>query len=301
MEAPMSMQANCVSVSAERQSPRWLQGTVEVDGARVHYVEAGQGEVVLLLHGYPQDHRAWRHQIGALSARYRVIAPDWLGFGRSERRLDVAPDYEAESERIGRFADQLGLSRFNLICHDYGGYIGLGYVIRHADRVLRFALLNSRAHGTFRPWFYRFSLVQGWVARHALMRRLAALLPLAALHRRGLRRYVALGCFSEELGQAYVSWMDPPAGRRWFYHFFAHYHLPVRPELGMGLANISCPVAIIWGDRDPYIPFSTAQELSARIARATLTQLPGADHFVMEERPDEVNQALEQLLATPLA
>lgn len=173
--------------------------------------------------------------------------------------------------------------------------------IRHPDRVLRLAILNSRAHGTFKPWFYRFSLLQGWVARHAWTRRLAALLPLAALHRVSLRRYVALGCFSEEIRDDYVAWMDQRLGRRWFFHFFAHYDVPVRPELGRGLANVDCPAAIIWGDRDPYIPFSIARELSTRLPRATLTPLPGADHFVMEERPVEVNQALERLLATPLA
>lgn len=276
-------------------------GEVTVDGARMHYVEAGQGEAVLLLHGYPQDHRTWRHQIAALSTRYRVVAPDLLGFGKSARRLDVLPTYEAESERIGRFAEVLGLSRFNLMCHDYGGYLGLGYTIRHPERVLRLAILNSRAHGIFTREFYRFSLAQHWVSRHASMRRLAALLPLAALHRRGLRKYVKRGCFSPQLLDGYLSWMDEPLGRRWYFHFFAHYHVPVRPELAAGLSSITCPVAVVWGDADSYIPFSTALELATRIPHATLTHLRGVDHFVMEERPAAVTAALEQLLATSLA
>ncbi len=71
--------------------------------------------------------------------------------------------------------------------------------------------------------------------------------------------------------------------------------------LAAGLGRVGCPTAIIWGDRDRYIPFSTARELAERIPGATLTQLTGGDHYIMEERPDEVTAALLELLARPCA
>jgi pimeloyl-ACP methyl ester carboxylesterase len=71
------------------------------------------------------------------------------------------------------------------------------------------------------------------------------------------------------------------------------------PELSAGLGRIGCPTAIIWGDRDRYIPFATARELAERIPGAMLTQLTGADHYIMEERPAEVTDALLELLARP--
>ncbi|MGH3636881.1 MAG: alpha/beta fold hydrolase, partial [Mycobacterium sp.] len=74
-------------------------------------------------------------------------------------------------------------------------------------------------------------------------------------------------------------------------------HVPRIPELAAGLDEIRCPTAIIWGDRDPYIPFETARELADRIPNATLTCLRGGDHYIMEERPDEVTSALLDLLA----
>jgi pimeloyl-ACP methyl ester carboxylesterase len=263
---------------------------------RVHHFEAGEGEPVLLLHGYPQSGSCWRHQVSALAKKHRVIVVDWPGFGRSPGP-DSPPTYDNEVERIGALADSLRLDRFNLIAHDYGGFLALGYVLRYADRVSRLALLNSRAHSIFRPWFYRFSLGQRWAAVHApaVVRRL----PLRRMHHLALRPYRTLGCFDDELENEYLGWMDTPEGRRRFAEFFSHYHVPAVDWLSDGLERITCPTAVVWGDRDRYIPFSTARELTDRIPDATLTRLAGADHYVMEERPEEVTAALLELLARP--
>jgi len=259
-------------------------------------VEAGAGEPVLLLHGYPQSASCWRHQIPVLAQRYRVIAPDWPGFGRSAPP-DTPATYEAEVDRIERLADSFSLDRFNLVAHDYGGFLGLGYVLRRPDRVMRLALLNTRAHSVFRPWFYRFSLGQRWAAMHA--RGTLSRLPLRRLHHVALQPYRRLGCFDEALEDEYLGWMDTQRGRPTFVEFFRNYHLPAVPELSAGLDSIGCPTAIIWGDRDRYIPFATARELVERIRGASLTRLTGGDHYIMEERPDEVTDALLELLSRP--
>lgn len=260
----------------------------------VHYTDTGTGEPVLLLHGYPQTAACWRHQIPGLAADHRVVAPDLPGFGRSDPP-DSPATYDAEVARIDQFADSAGLDRFNLIAHDYGGFLGLGYTLRHPERVKRLALLNTRAHGVFRRWFYEVSRGQRMLVTHApgLTRRL----PLRAIHEKFLAPYRRMGCFDDALADEYLGWLDTPRGRQTFIDFFRHYHLPVLPWLGDGLGQIDCPTAIIWGDRDRYLPVSTAQQLAQRIPHATLTQLSGGDHYIMEQRPDEVTQALRELLA----
>jgi pimeloyl-ACP methyl ester carboxylesterase len=119
------------------------------------------------------------------------------------------------------------------------------------------------------------------------------------MHHVALRPYRALGWFDTALEDEYLGWMDTPRGRRTFAEFFMHYHLRAVPELSQGLSRISCPTAVIWGDRDRYIPFGTARELAERIPGATLTRLAGGDHYIMEERPAEVTEALLELLARP--
>lgn len=272
--------------------------TWDIDGRRVFAVSAGRGEPVLLLHGYPQSASCWRHQIEALAGDHHVVAPDWPGFGRSDPPSS-APTYDNEVERIERLVEQLGWQRFNLCAHDYGGFVGLGYVIRHPERVLRLALLNTRAHGIFRPWFYRFSLCQHWIATRTVLAAAARRAPLGALHHRALARYRTKGCFDTALEAEYLGWMDTPQGRQTFWEFFAHYPVPAIEWLSERLDGIRCPTTVIWGDRDPYVPFATARELADRIPDATLIRLRGADHYIMEERPREVTDALLALLNRP--
>ena len=99
----------------------------------------------------------------------------------------------------------------------------------------RLALLNTRAHGVFRPWFYRFSLGQRWVATHDWVAAPVRRLPLGAMHHLALGRYRKPGCFDVDLEAEYLGWMDTPQGRRTFFEFFAHYHVPPIPWLaGIG-------------------------------------------------------------------
>ncbi len=197
--------------------------------------------------------------------------------------------------------DALGLARVNLIGHDYGGFLGLGFVIRHPDRVKRFCLINSRAHRTFSRRIYPLFSSQCFAARRRWLRWIFDCIPLGTIHRFLMRRFVARRSFDRALLDEYVGWLDTREGRRWVAYFFAHYDTVPRPELARGLPGIRCPVAIIWGDRERHLPFSTAEELAASIPGARLHRIVGADHFVMEERPGDVNDALRSLLASSVA
>jgi pimeloyl-ACP methyl ester carboxylesterase len=266
-----------------------------LEGARLAHVDTGEGEPVLLLHGYPQSHRAWRFQIGPLAARHRVIAPDWFGWGRSERTERLSTRYDDEVERIGALLDALGMPAVNLIAHDYGGFLGLGFLARHPQRVLRFGILNSRAHRTF-PWpsYLPFGLI-GLASRGPGLRRLVESLPLYAMHRRGLAPYVRRGCFSAGEVDGYIGWMATAEGRRWFAHFYSGYDVRTRPGLRAALPGIRCPTAAVWGDRDPFCPLAIAEEFASLVPGARLHRIRGG-HFIMEERPDEVLGAIEDLL-----
>ncbi|MGA6206195.1 alpha/beta fold hydrolase [Nocardia testacea] len=281
---------------AARPAPAPYETTV--DGARLCYVAAGSGDPLVLLHGWPQSHSAWREQIGPLSDSRRVIAPDWLGWGASARDTTLPCDYDSEVDRLARMLDALALDRVDLACHDYGGFLGLGLVQRHPDRVRRLAILNSRAHATF---VARYALLFGaftTAARHRLGRRLLATPPIHAVHRWGLHRYIRNGTFTPDRLEQYLALLRTPEGRRWYAHFWAGYQVRVRPELGARLSEITCPTTVIWGIRDPAIPLATAAELARHIPHAELVRID-ADHFLMEQRADEVTAALRNWLRRP--
>ena len=275
-----------------------LQST-QVDGVRLAYREAGSRdhEPVVLVHGYPANHRCWRHQIPVLAQSHRVLAVDLIGWGNSERPRSLAFDYDTEVDRLGRVLDALGLAQVNLFGHDYGGFLSLGFAQRHPHRVRRLAILNSRAQGTFVPrWYATFALV-GLLGRAPGLRTLAARLPLGAMNRRGMAALVSDGTLEPALLDDYVGWMADREGARWLLHFFAEYSVRRRPELSDGLAQIGCPTAVVWGRLDRYLPTAIAQELAAEIPSAELTMIDEAGHFVMEERPSAVTDALLRLLA----
>jgi pimeloyl-ACP methyl ester carboxylesterase len=289
------------SPSAARAQPLLdeRRSDLVVDGLRIAVFERGAGEPCVLLHGYPQDHWCWRHVGAALAASHRVIAPDWFGWGQSERSLEAAPAYDLEVERLEGLLDALGLERVNLFAHDYGAFLALGFAIRNPRRLLRLAILNSRANATFPfVWYLQFATLS-WLARIPGLRRAYDVLPFYALHARSFERYVANGSWSRGELEGYVAWMRTAEGRRWLQHFYRYYEVSLRPGLKEGCARIAVPAAVVWGDCDPYCPFDIAEDLAARMPQARLVRLAGADHYVMEERPKEVLAALCDLLMQP--
>lgn len=268
-----------------------------VDGLRVAVFAGGSGEPCLLLHGYPQDHHCWDHVATALATTHRVVAPDWFGWGASERCRTDRPDYTREVGRIGLLLDALALPRVNLFCHDYGGFLGLGFAQAFPERVARLAIVNSRAQGTFTPFGWLMFNGLASMARLPFGRGLVARLPLHAMHRHLMQRYVANGSFSSVELARMLAFMTTPDGRWWLANFFRFFQATRRRQLRDGCPRLTMPIAAIWGDRDTYSPVAIGEELTRLVPGAVLTRIVGADHYVLDERPDEVVAALRALLA----
>lgn len=271
---------------------------IQVDGAQLSLIDAGVGPVVLLLHGYPQSLLMWRHQIPVLLNSNRVICPDWFGWGQSEKSFNIKPRYWDEVDRIGKLLDALSIESCNLIGHDYGGFLALGFAIRWPRRVTRLGIVNSRSHRSFSAPIYRrfFFLVIG--ARIPLVKQVLAMMPLGHIHRKMLAPFAKLDCFDETLIEHYCGWMDSPTGKKWLLHFNRYYELPARNELAQSLASIKCPTAIIWGDQDQACPWSIAKSLATTIPHNFLYRIHGGNHYIVEEKPAEVLEAIEKLIAT---
>lgn len=109
----------------------------------MHYVDEGQREPIVCLHGEPTWDYLYRHFIPPLSARYRVIVPDHMGFGKSETPADKVYTLGTHVENLEALLLELDLWDVTLVLHDWGGPIGGGFALRHLDRVKRLFLMNT--------------------------------------------------------------------------------------------------------------------------------------------------------------
>lgn len=121
-------------------TPRYF----DINGARVHYVDEGQGELILCLHGEPSWSYLYRKMIPILAQNYRVVAFDWIGFGRSDKYADISDySYQMHHDTLVSFIEQLDLHAITLVCQDWGGLISLPVATEMPDRFARLVIMNT--------------------------------------------------------------------------------------------------------------------------------------------------------------
>lgn len=117
---------------------------VDINGIRVHYIDEGAGETILCLHGEPTWSYLYRKMIPGLARKYRVIAMDFIGFGRSDKYKDrEAYSFKMHKDTLTSFIQTLDLGGINLVVHDWGGLIGLTAATEIQDRIARLIIMNT--------------------------------------------------------------------------------------------------------------------------------------------------------------
>ncbi|PSP88491.1 hypothetical protein BRC90_07015 [Halobacteriales archaeon QS_4_69_34] len=115
----------------------------DLDAGRLHYVDEGEGRPVLMLHGNPTWSFLYRHLLRGLSEDYRCIAPDYLGFGLSEKPRDFSYRPAAHADVVEEFIEELGLAELTLVVHDWGGPIGCRYAVENPGNVHSLVVMNT--------------------------------------------------------------------------------------------------------------------------------------------------------------
>ena len=274
---------------------------------RLHYVEAGEGPLVLLLHGFPQFWYEWRHQIPALvEAGFRVVALDMRGYNLSDKPPGVrAYRVELLARDVERLILACGERTATVVGHDWGAMAAWFAAMRYPGRVGRLAILNV-------PHPARF--VGGLLSPRQLLRssymfffqipRLPEEVIRAgdfSLLRSALRRDpVRPEALTAEDIERYVKAMARPGALTATLNYYRALLRNPR-EMWALLERIEAPVLVIWGERDRF--------LSRRLAEPPLRwvpnllrveRLPDASHWVAEDRPREVNALLLDFLRSPL-
>lgn len=272
---------------------------VTARGVRFHVTEAGDpdGRPLLLLHGWPQHHYVWHDLLADPPAGMRVIAPDLPGYGWSGpaphrwAKQDVADDLTA-------LMDELGLERWLLAGHDWGGWIGHLVVLDHPDRVAGYLAMNI-AHLWNGP---RQALPHLW-------RLLQYQPPIATfgvpLHRRGIAPRMALTLGSgrtmpaDQVAIYADRFRDPVCARAATdtYRTFLLRELPANAVRGPEKRRTSVPIRTLFGAEDKAVARGLAAKETALADDYEVEYVPGISHFIVEERPDLVRLRLLQLAA----
>jgi epoxide hydrolase 4 len=278
----------------------------EIGDVRLHYVEAGEGPLVLLLHGFPQFWYQWRHQIPALvEAGFRVVAPDMRGYNLSDKLPGVrAYRVELLARDVERLILACGERTATVVGHDWGAIVAWIAAMRHPERVQRLAILNV-------PHLARF--LEGLLSPMQLLRssyifffqipRLPEKVIRAgdfALLRSVLGRDpVQSEAFAAEDIERYVEAMAQPGALTATLNYYRA--LLRKPgETRALLQRVEAPVLVIWGERDRFLSRRLAEPPHLWVPNLVrVKRLPDASHWVAEDRPLEVNTLLLDFLRSP--
>jgi haloalkane dehalogenase len=232
--------------------------------------------------------------IPTLAARARVVAPDYFGFGRSDKPTDIGwYSYDAHTEAMSALLDQLDLRDATFVVHDWGGNIGLRLAVEHRDRIARLVLTDT---GLF-TGRNRFS--DAWVRFRDFVARTDDL-PIGFLVKGGCARDMP-----HEVFTAYEAPFPNPeskAGARAF-----PLMMPTSPEMPgaaeaqrtlEALPGLDVPKLVLWADNDPIIPAKVAERLAAAIGAPDPEFISNASHFLQEDAGEEIGQRVSSFVAS---
>jgi haloalkane dehalogenase len=265
----------------------------ERDGVRLHYLDEGPRDAppVVMVHGNPTWSFYYRTLIPALSRTHRVIVPDHVGCGLSDKPQSYPYTLEQHIQNLEALIAHLDLHDLTLMLHDWGGAIGMGYATRHPQNARRFVLFNTSAfYVEAVPWLLK--LARSRVLGEVLLRGLNAFAVLAVrmamVHRERMTPAVRAGYLAP-----YDSWRHRVAIYRFVRDIPVTADHPTRATVNAidaGLPHLrGRPMLIIWGARD--FVFTVADFLSgwrARFPEAEVHVLDDAGHYVVEDAHERI-------------
>ena len=263
-------------------------------GARVYYYAAGTrgaGDPVVLIHGLPTSGHLWSEVVPLLPSGHRILVLDLLGYGRSDPPAGHELSIEAHAGRVLSMLDMLGVARACVVGHDLGGGVAQCLALQQPHRVSYLCLVDTVPLDRPPRRSIRFAGVPAPILRH-----LPAPLLLAIVRRDLLRGYNDRDRGRRSL-DLYLRPFATPAGRDALVQHLRSVDDRRPVDVAQRLRGIDAPTAIVWGARDPFMPAHTGERLRRAIPGSRLFIARGVRHFVPEEAPHVVAEAVRELLA----
>jgi pimeloyl-ACP methyl ester carboxylesterase len=270
------------------------------------------GEPILFLHGFPESHRTWRHQLADLGRDFRVIAPDQRGFGASDRPEGVE-QYETDKivADVAALADALGIDGFTLVGHDWGGAAAWLAALTHPKRVRRLVIVNAP-----HPLVFQKSLIEDEAQRAASQYMNAFRNPAmeAGIEAMGIETFYEktfgshadLSAIPEEEKQAYLhDWSQPGALTAMLNWYRASKIVVPAPGedakaplwTHAPFPHLAMPTLVVWGLKDKALLPVQLGGLHDLVDDLRVVTSPSAGHFIPWEEPETVTGAIRDFVA----
>lgn len=282
--------------------PDWLDTTlypfeskfIELPEGKMHYIDEGEGDILLFVHGTPTWSFLYREHIKELSKNYRCIAIDHLGFGLSDKPLNFSGSPQAHSKNLNLFIETLGLKKVNLVVHDFGGPIGLSWAIENPEMVNKIVLFNT--------WLWETKTNE-------------QALKVDKIIRSGLGRFLYLRLNFSPKVLLKKGFTDK---RKLTKNIHQHYTNPFPNKdsrqsllkIGEALVGSSDwykeqwsnldqlegkPILILWGNKDEFITPTYLQKWKNRLPNAKIIEFE-CGHFVQEEKTEDSIKEIDSFL-----
>lgn len=269
---------------------RWtLSETFETGAGSVAAGRVGEGPDLVLAHGWPWSSFSWHHIIPDLAENYLVHWYDMPGYGHSRKSADQETSLDVQGRVFAEVLQHWNLKRPRVVAHNFGGAATLRAHLLHGCDFERYALMNVVA---MRPWGSEFF---DHVRRH--VDAFTGLPP--HIHKAVVKAYIQGALVGEIANEDFAELVAPwlsEEGRISFYRQFAQaderYTADVEPMFG----DIRCPVTILWGEDDPWIPLERGKSLHSLIPHASFHTMPGVGHLPQIEAPKRVLDILQAFL-----
>lgn len=253
-------------------------------GEVVAYDVFGDGAPVVLVHGTPFSSYVWRRIGRELARHYRVYVYDLLGYGQSEKRGGQDVSLGVQNGLFAALLDHWGLTAPNVVAHDFGGATVLRAHLLDGCDYARLLLIDPVA---IRPWGSPFvQHVRQHEAAFAGVPDYLQRAILAAYIRGAVSRHMT----DAELEPYLAPWLGD-AGQPAFYRQIAQMDLKFTDEVEHRYGEIRCPVKLLWGTEDAWIPVERGRELARRIPRCEFREIAGSGHLMQEDAPEAIAAA----------
>ena len=245
---------------------------------------------MILIHGIPTNSLMWRAIIPKLAGKHRVIAPDLLNYGQSDKPTDANVSIDAQHRIIVQFMDALGVRRADVVAHDIGGGVALLIAVNYPEKVRKLVVIDSVCFDSwpipeFKPLQEADAESEWSLADFVDMMR--GFMP------NGVHNKAAM---TDDVIDLYLTPWSTEDGKRAFFRNLRRLNNEYTQSITDELKNLPHETLVMWGDKDPFQKPEYAPKLAEAIPNAELVWIKDTGHWLLDEKPDEIGDGIDRFL-----